>query len=441
MLEEPLIDLGIAVYSVMIVFLFIFMYRRGGILFSWVLITVANAFANLLFYFRHYDPIFRIIGNIFYFLAALILSYSVIGMYYKTFLKPKRNSNDFNARSKIPIILIVFTFSLINIIQISLCVFLVVIGGLLFKVYLEKRLITHIFMLLAVINGFLTLFISILHNSEVEGAWELAYFVKIIYVTSFLATGLSAPMENRIKVSEKRYFEAFNRAEFYKDLFAHDISNILQNIQSSIDLIPFYLKDSKKLEKIEKFLSIANEQVKRGALLNLNVRRLSELENSGTSLNKINVIGILREAVDYIKSSSAEKSLRITLNNEIEEFIIKANGLLRDLFENLMNNSIRHNKNQIVEIIINVSKVNREGLHYVRIEFIDNGVGIREELKSSIFQRLYCNNRGQEGTGLGLCLVQEIVKNYNGKIWVEDRIPGDYKQGSNFVLLLPEAGN
>jgi len=42
------------------------------------------------------------------------------------------------------------------------------------------------------------------------------------------------------------------------------------------------------------------------------------------------------------------------------------------------------------------------------------------------------------GMGLGLSLVAKIVKSYNGKIWVEDRIRGDYTQGSNFVIILPE---
>ena len=39
--------------------------------------------------------------------------------------------------------------------------------------------------------------------------------------------------------------------------------------------------------------------------------------------------------------------------------------------------------------------------------------------------------------GLGLSLVRKIIDTYNGEIWVEDRIEGDYKQGTNFVVLIP----
>ena len=40
--------------------------------------------------------------------------------------------------------------------------------------------------------------------------------------------------------------------------------------------------------------------------------------------------------------------------------------------------------------------------------------------------------------GFGLTLVKKLIKYYNGKIWVEDIVEGDYTQGSNFVILIPE---
>jgi signal transduction histidine kinase len=41
--------------------------------------------------------------------------------------------------------------------------------------------------------------------------------------------------------------------------------------------------------------------------------------------------------------------------------------------------------------------------------------------------------------GLGLSLVKKILESYNGDIKVEDRVSGDYKQGSNFIIRLQEA--
>ena len=71
------------------------------------------------------------------------------------------------------------------------------------------------------------------------------------------------------------------------------------------------------------------------------------------------------------------------------------------------------------------------------MEFIDNGLGIPDSKKDSIFDR-YGDYKGGKGLGMGLSLVKKIVAIFNGKIWVEDRVEGDYSRGSNFILLLPE---
>jgi signal transduction histidine kinase len=39
--------------------------------------------------------------------------------------------------------------------------------------------------------------------------------------------------------------------------------------------------------------------------------------------------------------------------------------------------------------------------------------------------------------GLGLYLVKSLVSSYHGRVWVEDRMPGDHRQGAKFVVMLP----
>ena len=40
--------------------------------------------------------------------------------------------------------------------------------------------------------------------------------------------------------------------------------------------------------------------------------------------------------------------------------------------------------------------------------------------------------------GIGLSLVSKIMEIFKGKIWVEDKIKGDYSQGSKLIVLLPD---
>jgi signal transduction histidine kinase len=42
------------------------------------------------------------------------------------------------------------------------------------------------------------------------------------------------------------------------------------------------------------------------------------------------------------------------------------------------------------------------------------------------------------GKGLGLYLVGTLVHDFQGKIWVEDRVPGDPAKGARFVVMLPD---
>ena len=73
--------------------------------------------------------------------------------------------------------------------------------------------------------------------------------------------------ENALKESEEKYHDAYDRAEFYKDLLVHDINNIINNILSSVELFTCYFNDPKKLKKIKELLEIVREQVIKGAKL------------------------------------------------------------------------------------------------------------------------------------------------------------------------------
>ena len=75
--------------------------------------------------------------------------------------------------------------------------------------------------------------------------------------------------------SEKQYRDAYNQAEFYKDVFTHDINNILNAIQLSTDLTSYYLNDPDKLKELT---DIIVKHVDRGADLVKNIQKLSKLD-------------------------------------------------------------------------------------------------------------------------------------------------------------------
>ena len=244
--------------------------------------------------------------------------------------------------------------------------------------------------------------------------------------------------QNALKNSERKYKEAYNRAEFYKDVFAHDVSNILQGILSSVELSRFKMGKSKKNIELFNLFDIIEDQVSRGANLVSNIRKISSIDKVNRNLRKVEICSILRNSINNIKSNFPKRKIKITFKSDYEKLFAQANDLIGDVFNNILYNAVKHNTRPIVEIEVEILKKSISEISLIELQFKDNGVGIRDSQKSNIFQTSALESSSFNRLGLGLSLVKKFVENYDGKIWVEDRIKGDSTQGSTFILTLKE---
>jgi len=240
------------------------------------------------------------------------------------------------------------------------------------------------------------------------------------------------------KEAEQKLIKAFERETFYKNLFAHDINNILHNIQSSISLLDLYQNNPNTQKDIEEVMNIINEQVVRGTHLISNVRELSKLEEYSVPLGIIDARLILDDVIQIVKENFKHKNLDIRIVSFKKKILLKANDLLFNVFENILNNAVKYNDSQLIEIIVKISEKHKHRVNYIKFEFIDNGIGIHDSMKDPIFQEGYMEEKGAKGLGFGLSLVRKIIAFFNGYIWVEDKIEGEHKKGSNFVILIPK---
>ena len=244
--------------------------------------------------------------------------------------------------------------------------------------------------------------------------------------------------EQKLKESKEQFERAYEHETFYKDLFTHDINNILQSIYTSLDIINLQIDSCEKPTKLKPILEIIKDQVHRGTSLVNNVYKFSQLEEAEIILQSINLEKIMLEAIKYVKENFKNKELNIHFEPPKEEIYIQGDKLIKDVFENILINAVKHNDNSNIEIVIRTSKFKENGINFWQIEFIDNGRGITEAKRKSIFTRGFKEDRSVSGMGLGLSLVKTIVDRYNAKILVESRDPEDYLKGTNFKLLFPE---
>ena len=116
--------------------------------------------------------------------------------------------------------------------------------------------------------------------------------------------------------------------------------------------------------------------------------------------------------------------------------MVRAGDLLKDVFENLVDNAIRHSTGPVT-IDLAIDRVKIEGQSFLKITVSDTGPGIPDDLKKKIFMSLKEDVEKTSRRGFGLYLVRTLVDHYHGHVWVEDRVPGDHTKGARFVVMLP----
>jgi len=96
-------------------------------------------------------------------------------------------------------------------------------------------------------------------------------------------------------------------------------------------------------------------------------------------------------------------------------------GMIKTVFKNLIHNAIKF-RNPEVKTQISISGKDMGRFWQFSVE--DNGIGIQDEYKERIFElfkRLH-SKQVYKGSGIGLSVVEEIVKKHGGKIWVESEL-------------------
>lgn len=117
----------------------------------------------------------------------------------------------------------------------------------------------------------------------------------------------------------------------------------------------------------------------------------------------------------------------------------------RQLFQNLLSNSLKFAREGVApkisvsyqylqpEDVTNISIT--KAASYLKLEFVDNGIGFENEFSGKIFQifqRLHGRSE-YEGTGIGLAIVKKIVEHHGGVIYAV----GKAGEGSTFTIILP----
>jgi two-component system sensor histidine kinase/response regulator len=129
------------------------------------------------------------------------------------------------------------------------------------------------------------------------------------------------------------------------------------------------------------------------------------------------------------------KKKNINLINEVDEsFNVFADyKMLGTSIRNLVSNALKFTKSGGFVMIRSTEKKD-----FIELTVQDNGVGMKPEVQSKIFQidvhHTQLGTQKERGTGLGLILTQEFVRKNGGNIWVESEVD----KGSKFIFTIPK---
>lgn len=234
------------------------------------------------------------------------------------------------------------------------------------------------------------------------------------------------------KRAEKALNEAKAQAELYLDLMGHDINNMHQIALGYLELAENMPPDVEQKELLKKPIEV----LQRSARLIQNVRKLQKLSEGVFRTEKVDVADMLAD-VQREFGAVPNKPVALDLNGQTHCYVM-ADELLHDVFSNLVSNAIKHTGSR-ADISIGLDRMEEDGKPYYRVSVEDDGPGVSDDFKGIIFNRALRGTSRAKGMGLGLYLVKSLVTSYNGRVWVEDRVPGDHAKGAKFVVMLPAA--
>jgi PAS domain S-box-containing protein len=244
-------------------------------------------------------------------------------------------------------------------------------------------------------------------------------------------------MEKRVEERTAEMSDARAQAELYLDLMSHDINNMNMVAMGKIELLKGAVAGD---EKALALLDGALDMLRSSSQLIENVRKIQKAEQGGLETEIVDLCDVLE---DVKKKYSAMPGRDIAIRIRYEKSngcLVLASRLIEDVFSNLVGNSIKHadpGKPVVIDIGLSMTCQDRDRFYRITIE--DNGPGIPGDMKGRLFSRLGKGKSKTAGRGLGLYLVRKLVKDFGGKVRVEDRVGGDFRQGSRFVVLLPAA--
>lgn len=214
---------------------------------------------------------------------------------------------------------------------------------------------------------------------------------------------------------------------------SHQTKTPMTNIKMYAQLLEENLENG-AAETNQKLVQEIVRQTERLDFLIQSLTKLSRLETNTVEVKPVpqSILPLVQEAVTSIQPKAERKQVEIVLASELTQRACFDLKWTKEALENILDNAVKYSP---VGSVVTISVTEYE--LYTAICVKDRGLGISEEEIPKIFARFYRSEQVQQedGVGIGLYLVREIVSKQDGYVKVTSK-PGE---GSEFHIFLRKA--
>ena len=254
----------------------------------------------------------------------------------------------------------------------------------------------------------------------------------MVLTASWLATMAAASFHyfvirrqwQRSEADKTRYQQAIH-------FVTHEMKTPLTAIQGSSEIMSRYKLNEDKQKQIAQMIHSESKRLAGMIQTFLDVERLAEGEME-LKRERFSLPQVLLAAIDRANVLVERKEMTLTVGAVPPVELLGDKELLEYAFYNLLNNAVKYSQ-ACTAIECRCEMENGR----LRVAIEDHGMGMEPGDLKHIFDRFYRSKRAEEsgisGTGIGLSIVHEIVKQHDGKIEVTSQLGA----GSTFTVILP----
>lgn len=240
-------------------------------------------------------------------------------------------------------------------------------------------------------------------------------------------------VEEIIKAKDKAQEMNRLRSNFFANM-SHELRTPFVGIIGYAEFLAQDLRETENGEFAEGILDSSQRLME--TLNQILISSKLEFENQGINKKWFDVRNVIdRVHKNFLKNAATKKLELIKRINFSNYSIYTDEGLFETILSNLVNNALKFTNTGSVKICADIVKT--ELKETLRIEVIDTGIGIPKNKQDVIWEEFRQAseglNRSFEGSGLGLSIVKNSVKELGGSISLES----EEGKGSTFMIEIP----